>query len=84
MTCDQLLAYLSDYLDNALEVDLIEAAQTHLATCQHCQVVLNTTQQVIVLGHGQPPRAIPSSQRAHLMAQLQAAFLRRDDEDPDH
>lgn len=75
MTCDELLQYLSAYLDRELDDDLTEAAQQHLATCQQCQVVLNTTQQVILLGHGQRQQAIPASQRKRLFARLQTAFL---------
>jgi hypothetical protein len=44
-------------------------------------VVLNTTQRVIVLGHGQARRTIPAERRARLFASLQAAFLVREPND---
>ena len=81
MTCEELLTYLSRYLDHDLDDGLTQAAQEHLATCQNCQVVLNTTERVIVLGHGQAQRVIPTERRAQLFASLQAAFLRQESKD---
>jgi hypothetical protein len=75
MTCEELLTYLSSYLDHDLADELTQEAQQHLSTCQNCQVVLNTTQRLIVLGHGQAQRTIPAERRARLFESLQAAFL---------
>jgi anti-sigma factor RsiW len=77
MTCEELLTYLSRYLDHDLDDELTQAAQEHLSTCQNCQVVLNTTQRVIILGNGQARRTIPAARRARLFASLEAAFLNR-------
>ena len=77
MTCEDVLTYLSRYLDHDLDDELTQAAQEHLSTCQNCQVVLNTTQRVIILGHGQARRTIPAERRARLFASLEAAFLNR-------
>lgn len=35
MTCEELLQYLSDYIDQNLDEELTAAAQAHLATCHH-------------------------------------------------
>jgi anti-sigma factor RsiW len=77
MTCEELLGYLSNYIDHELNETLTQAAQAHLATCPNCQVVLNTTQRVMVLGRGQHQRVIPRERRERLFAQLQTAFLQR-------
>lgn len=77
MTCDQLITYLSAYIDNELDEDLTAAALQHLATCQNCQVVLNTTQRTILLGRGQAQRRIPADRRGMLFARLHEAFLRQ-------
>jgi len=82
MTCDDLLAYLSLYLDQELDAELAQAARLHLATCQNCQVMLNTTQQLIVLGHAQTLRVIPAARREQLFARLQSAFLERTPQPP--
>ncbi len=55
LTCNDLVAYLSDYLDNNLADELVIAAREHLATCQNCRVVLDSTEKTILLfrEHGQ-------------------------------
>lgn len=78
LTCEDLLQYLSEYLDNNLSDPLIIAAQEHLKTCESCRVVLNTTQQSIFLVHTYGTRIIPSDRRDKLWQQLEAAFLNCD------
>lgn len=75
MKCDELLDYLSDYIDRDLDEELTAEAQEHLATCQNCRVVLDTTQQTIFLFREQGRRAIPAERRQRLFDQLQEAFL---------
>jgi anti-sigma factor RsiW len=77
MTCEELITYLSGYVDDELGEDLTREARRHLATCQNCQVVLNTTQRTILLGRGQAQRTIPADRRGLLFARLQEAFLRQ-------
>ncbi|GAB4541567.1 MAG: hypothetical protein Kow0063_32510 [Anaerolineae bacterium] len=79
MECEELLAYLSDYIDQNLDEELRSDAQEHLATCHNCRVVLDTTQQTIFLYRKQGRRAIPAARRQRLFAQLQHAFLQRED-----
>lgn len=77
MECETLLAYLSDYIDKNLDEELTAEAQEHLATCQNCRVVLDTTQQTIFLYRQQGRRTIPAQRRQRLFNQLQEAFLKR-------
>ncbi len=77
MTCEELLAYLSDYIDQNLNEELIAEAQEHLATCHNCRVVLDTTQQTIFLYRQQGQRQIPAVRRQRLFSQLQNAFLKK-------
>ncbi len=77
MTCQELLAYLSAYIDGELDESVTAQAREHLATCQNCTVVLNTTQRTILLGRGQARHAIPADQRGPLLASLREAFLRQ-------
>jgi anti-sigma factor RsiW len=76
MTCEELITYLSGYIDEELDEDLTREAREHLATCQNCQIVLNTTQRTILLGRGQLERTIPADRRGVLFARLQEAFPR--------
>jgi len=78
MTCDELVSYLSDYLDQDLDEDLTTAAQQHLASCQNCRVVLQTTQRVIQLGQAQYQVGIPTARRDRLFTRLRLAFLARE------
>jgi anti-sigma factor RsiW len=75
MTCEELIQYLSAYIDNELDGELRHDAQEHLATCQHCLIVLNTTQRLIFLGRGQQQRVIPATQREHLYERLRGELF---------
>jgi anti-sigma factor RsiW len=79
ITCEELLIYLSDYVDNDLDEELTTAAQQHLASCHNCRVVLDSTQQTIFLFREQGKRTIPAERRERLFDQLQAVFLARED-----
>jgi RNA polymerase sigma-70 factor (ECF subfamily) len=74
MTCEELMPYLSDYIDRAIDEPLAEAARHHIATCQHCHVLLNTTQMSITLLQKNKTRTIPVADRAALFEKIQAAF----------
>ncbi len=78
MTCDELVSYLSDYLDQDLDDELTTAAQHHLATCQNCRIVLQTTQRVIQLGQAQYQVGIRAARRERLFMRLRLAYLSRD------
>ena len=80
MTCEELLQYLSDYIDQDLDEELTTAAQEHLATCHNCRVVLDTTQQTIFLFREQGKRTIPAARRQRLFDQLQDAFLQSEED----
>lgn len=75
ITCEELLQYLSDYIDNDLDEELTAVARNHLATCHNCHVVLDSTQKTIFLYRRQGKRSIPASRRERLYGQLQEAFL---------
>ncbi len=75
LTCEDLLTYLSDYLDGDLEQELVEAARQHLATCQNCRVVLDSTQRTILLYREQGlAQTIPTERKSALFDRIQAAF----------
>ena len=78
MKCEELLKYLSDYIDRDLDEELTVDAQEHLATCRNCRMVLDTTQQTIFLFREQGKRTIPAARRQRLFDQLQDAFLKRE------
>lgn len=77
MNCEELVTYLSDYIDQDLDRDLRRDAEQHLATCQNCRIVLDTTQQMIFLYRQSGRQSIPIERREKLYARLQTAFQAR-------
>lgn len=80
MTCEELIAYLSDYIDQDLSAELQLEAQNHLATCRNCQVVLDTTQKMIFLCRETEKQGIPADRREALFERLQKALDQVDEE----
>lgn len=77
MTCEELIAYLSSYIDHEMDAALVAEVQEHIAHCRNCRVVLDTTQRLIVLVHDEGQRTIPAGQRRTLFERLHRAFLNR-------
>ncbi|NWG20043.1 MAG: zf-HC2 domain-containing protein [Chloroflexi bacterium] len=75
MTCDELIAHLSSYIDHEIDTELAAEVREHIAGCTNCRVVLDTTQRMIVLVHDEGQRAIPAGQRSALFERLQRTFL---------
>mgnify|MGYP001248681372 CR=1 FL=1 len=47
--CQALLGTLSEYIDGELPPELCKEIEKHLAGCDNCRVVLNTTKRTIDL-----------------------------------
>lgn len=78
MDCQTLIRYLSDYIDNNLSDELAAEAREHLATCRNCHVVLDSTQQTILLYRQRGQRQGLSPRRhAALYDQLAQALSAR-------
>lgn len=77
MNCEELIHYLSDYIDNGLTEKLRVEAEEHLATCRNCHVVLDTTRQTIVLFKETQREGIPVDRRSALFGQLEKAMAAR-------
>jgi hypothetical protein len=83
MKCDELITYLSEYIDNELEADLLEEARLHLATCHNCQVVLESTRKTIQLYHEADFCCIPAERRAEIFSRLKDALAQCKSAPPD-
>jgi len=77
VNCEELIRYLSDYIDNGLSEELRADAEEHLATCHNCHVVLDTTRQTIVLYKEANREGIPVERRSALFGQLKKALAAR-------
>jgi anti-sigma factor (TIGR02949 family) len=69
--CDELLGSLSAYIDGDLPPELCEELEKHLAGCNDCRVVLNTTKRTIDLVHSPIEKpALPEDVRERLFKRL--------------
>jgi predicted anti-sigma-YlaC factor YlaD len=76
MNCEELITYLSDYIEQDLNAELLAVAREHLATCQNCRVVVDTTQKMIILYRASDKQRIPVGRRNDLFLRLQHSFNR--------
>lgn len=69
--CAELLGSLSSYIDGDLSPELCEELEKHLAGCDDCRVVLNTTRRTIDLVHTPIEKpALPDEVRERLFKRL--------------
>jgi anti-sigma factor RsiW len=79
ITCEDLVTHLSDYLDGELGDELAQAARRHLANCENCRVVLDSTRKTILLYRKQGQvTQIPSGRKNGLYSRIAAAFAASD------
>ena len=49
--CSNMCQVLSDYIDGELSDELCHRIEEHMAGCEHCRVVFDTTNKTILLCH---------------------------------
>jgi anti-sigma factor (TIGR02949 family) len=68
---ENLLGSLSDYLDGELNPQLCQEIEKHLAGCENCRVVLNTTKRTIDLVQAPAEKSdLPDEVRERLFKRL--------------
>ena len=82
MTCQEVVARLSDYIDDALAPALRASIEEHFASCQGCHVVLDSTQCTILLYRASHATALTGEKRRLLLRKLEAACRGCGGEDP--
>ncbi len=70
LDCDALLKSLSEYIDGSLAPELCRELEKHLAGCDNCRVVLNTTKRTIDLVRDPAGQPIPADVRERLFRRL--------------
>ncbi len=75
MNCTDLLSHLSDYFDDSLSARLLEEIRVHTAGCQHCRVVLNTTEQTIQVYKGNEIYEVSNELRERLHTAIMTKCL---------
>lgn len=78
MTCDcaQLVSQLSDYIDGTLGGEPRAAFEAHLAGCDRCHIVLDSTRCTILLYRIAESPCLPAERRAALLRRLEQACRR--------
>ena len=71
LNCEALLGSLSEYIDGELNAELCREIEKHLAGCENCRVVLNTTKRTIDLVQAPAESvAVPDDVRERLFKRL--------------
>jgi anti-sigma factor (TIGR02949 family) len=69
--CKELLGSLSSYIDGDLSPELCQELEKHLAGCDDCRIVLNTTKRTIDLVHAPVEKPdLPEDVRERLFQRL--------------
>jgi len=71
--CQALLGTLSEYIDGELPAELCKEIEKHLAGCDNCRVVLNTTKRTIDLVRVPVDEDVPADVRERLFKRLDLA-----------
>ena len=75
ISCEDLLDYLSDYIDQELDEGLDKIAKNHLESCENCRVVLDTTRVTLDLSKSFGVVTLPIEKKKTLYQDLEAIFL---------
>ncbi len=71
LNCENLLGSLSEYIDGELNPELCHEIEKHLAGCENCRVVLNTTKRTIDLVQAPAEKTgLPDDVRERLFKRL--------------
>lgn len=77
MNCTDLLSHLGDYLDDQLSEELRAEVRTHTSGCEHCRVVLNTTQQTVEVYKGKELYEVSPELRERLHNAIMAKCFKK-------
>ena len=58
-TCGELLALLNEYVDGTVDPVICKELESHLATCNPCQVVIDNIRKTITLYRRNEPCELP-------------------------
>ena len=68
---------LSDYLDEAVDVEVRRKIEVHITECPNCFVILDTTRKTIQVYKGMQPQVLPQEVQARLMKAVERKMATR-------
>jgi hypothetical protein len=72
MTCTEFLALLDDLIDDTIPASTRADLEQHLHSCEHCEVVFNTTRKTIQIYRCHELYELPSTLRDRLHSAIMA------------
>jgi anti-sigma factor RsiW len=66
LNCQGLIAELTEYLDGDLGAGIRVELEQHLAKCENCRIVVNTTRKTIEIFCNSEPAPLPEDVRERL------------------
>lgn len=70
MNCKGVIRQLTDFLDGELDSALVAELTRHLAHCEDCRLVVDTTRKTIEIYCNTEPLALPAGVRERLQRAL--------------
>jgi anti-sigma factor RsiW len=77
MKCRDTVRELSSYLDGELDPGTVAELERHLARCEDCRLVVDTTKKTIEILCNAEPLPLPEEVRARLHRALEKRLRRR-------
>jgi anti-sigma factor RsiW len=72
LECKHVWEHISSYLDQQLDPELLAAVEKHLATCEVCSAILDSTRNILVLTADDRTYELPVGYSERLHARLSA------------
>ncbi len=74
VSCEEILKELSEYIDDDLDPAYRQEIEEHLAHCQCCRLLLDSTRKVLIVVGDQRTFEVPLGYSDRLHARLAAAL----------
>jgi anti-sigma factor RsiW len=68
---------LTDYLDEAVDIELRRRIEVHITECPNCFVILDTTRKTIQVYKGMQPQVLPDEVQARLLKAVERKMAER-------
>jgi anti-sigma factor RsiW len=72
LECKHVWEHISGYLERELDPELLAAVERHLATCEVCSAILDSTRNILILTADERTYELPLGYSERLHARLNA------------